>query len=92
MDFETGEEMELVDIRYALTRIQMEYIEMPEMRLSRAQVRRLLNLPSESCDVALAALVQSGFLVQSNDGAFLRGASARAWSRDRYDERLAPAV
>lgn len=67
--------MELADIRQALTRIQMEYTEMPEMRLTRAQVRRLLNLPVESCEVALASLVQSGFLAQAGDGAFLRASS-----------------
>ncbi len=67
--------MELGDIRYALTRIQMEYTEMSEMRLTRSQVCRLLGLPVEACEVALASLVQSGFLVQNGDGTFLRGSS-----------------
>ncbi len=65
--------MELGDIRYALTRIQMEYTEMSEMRLTRRQVCRLLGLSVDVCDVALASLVQSGFLVQNGDGTFLRG-------------------
>ncbi len=74
----TGEtEMELADIRHARTRIQIEFIEMPEMRLRRDQVRRLLNLQPGPCDVALASLVHSGFLAQTRDGAFLRGASSR---------------
>jgi hypothetical protein len=67
--------MELANIRYALTRIQMEYIEMPEMKLTLAQVRRLLDLPIDDCEVALATLVQSGFLKQASDRGFLRGAS-----------------
>ena len=66
--------MELVDIRQALIRIQMEYIEMPEMKLTLMQTRRLLNLPLEACEVALASLVESGFLIQSQSGAFLRRA------------------
>ena len=70
--------MELANIRYAMTRIQMEYIEMPEMKLTLAQVRRLLNLPIDDCEVALATLVQSGFLRQASDSAFLRGASTHA--------------
>ena len=64
--------MELADVRAALKRIQMEYTEMPEMKLTVQQVRRLLDLPSDACDVALATLVHAGFLVRSRDGAFLR--------------------
>lgn len=64
--------MQLTDVRDAQTRIQLEFIEMPEMRLRREQVRRLLDLSSRACDDALAALVSSGFLKQSSDGAFLR--------------------
>jgi DNA-binding IclR family transcriptional regulator len=65
--------MELADIREALHRIRMEYVEMPEMKLTVAQMRRLLNLPMDSCEVALATLVDSGFLVRRRDGAFVRG-------------------
>lgn len=60
------------------TRIQMAFMEMPEMRLTRAQVRRLLNLPSDACEGALASLVQSGFLTESLDGALTRGTSTSA--------------
>ena len=65
--------MELADIREALHRIRMEYVEMPEMKLTLAQNRRLMNLPLDSCEVALASLVDSGFLVRRQDGAFVRG-------------------
>jgi len=57
----------------ARTRIQMAFMEMPEMRLTRAQVRRLLNLPADVCEDALVALVRSGFLIESLDGALARG-------------------
>jgi DNA-binding IclR family transcriptional regulator len=65
--------MELTEIREALHRIRMEYVEMPEMKLTLAQMRRLLNLPLEPCEIALATLVDTGFLVQRPDGAFVRG-------------------
>jgi hypothetical protein len=67
--------MEFSEVREALLRIQMEYTEMPEMKLTLLQARRLMNLPLDACEVALATLVQTGFLVQSRTGAFLRARS-----------------
>ena len=61
------------DVSDARTQIQMAFMEMPEMRLTRAQVRRVLNLPSDACEDALAVLVRSGFLIESLDGALARG-------------------
>lgn len=65
--------MTATDVVDARTRIQMAFMEMPEMRLTRAQVRRLLNLPAEACEDAVAVLVRSGFLTESLDGALTRG-------------------
>jgi hypothetical protein len=65
--------VELTEIREALHRIRMEYVEMPEMKLTLLQMRRLMNLPIDVCEVALATLVDSGFLVRRPDGAFIRG-------------------
>jgi hypothetical protein len=65
--------MELAEIREALHRIRMEYVEMPEMKLTLGQMRRLMNLPVDACEVALATLVDTGFLVRRSDGAFVRG-------------------
>jgi len=62
-------------------RIRIEYTEMPDMRLSFAQARRLWNLPADRCESALAALVQSGFLARTSDGSFLR----RAAGGDRFE-------
>lgn len=64
--------MELADVRMAMSRIQSEYAEMPEMKLTVDQVCRLLVLPADACRVALATLVQAGFLQQARDGSFLR--------------------
>jgi hypothetical protein len=67
--------MELINLQDALHRIRMEYTEMPEMRLTTAQMRRLLNLPIDVCEGALASLVDSGFLVRRRDGSFVRGSA-----------------
>ena len=69
--------MDVKEVRDALHRIQMEYVEMPEMKLTRRQTGRLFNLSDDACSVALATLVDVGFLVQSRDGAFLRSDGMR---------------
>ena len=83
--------MELADIREAQLRIRMEYIEMPEMKLTLKQIRRLLNLQVESCEVALATLIESGFLVRCGDGAFVRGPALTSADTSRV-ESLARAM
>jgi hypothetical protein len=59
----------------ARLRIQIEFIEMPGLKLKRDQIQRLCGVPKEVCDQALDALLQSGFLRQKSDGAFLTGRS-----------------
>ena len=63
------------DQEEAITRIAVEYIEMPDLKLTAGQARRLWNFQADVCDRALAALVARGFLVQTRTGAFLRRAS-----------------
>jgi len=55
------------------TRIQMIYMEMPEIGLTRHQIRRLLSLPVDACEDAIHALVNSGFLTESLEGVLVRG-------------------
>lgn len=62
----------------AVTRIALEYLEMPDLKLTARQARRLLNLPGEVCDKALEVLVDRGFLIQTRAGAFLRRTSGPA--------------
>ena len=50
------------DLRHAFTRIQIEFIEMPDLKLTLAQVRRLCDLPQDLCEAAMAALLEVGFL------------------------------
>jgi hypothetical protein len=64
--------MDTRHIHIARMRIQIEYIEMPQLKLTLAQVRRLCDLPQEVCETAMASLVSSGFLSRTREGSFLR--------------------
>lgn len=59
----------------AVLRIAMEFMEMPDMKLTAHQARRLWNIPAEMCEDALAQLERRGFLTRTADGAFLRRSS-----------------
>jgi hypothetical protein len=61
-----------------LQRIKSEFLEMPGLRLTRPQARRLWGLDDVSCSALLAALVDSQFLFQTRDGAFMRIEHAQA--------------
>jgi hypothetical protein len=60
-------------VRDAMIRIQVSYIETPNLILTAAQVRRLCDLTDEACDAALRTLVLTGFLRQADAGMFKRG-------------------
>jgi len=70
--------MNSCDWRFAFTRIQVEYIEMPDLKLTQDQIRRLCDLPHDICEVAVAALEQAGFLWRAPDGRLVRRALGRA--------------
>jgi hypothetical protein len=53
-------------------RVQGEFLEMPGLRLTEAQARRLWGLGVPDCSSVLSALVDAGFLFQTRDGAFMR--------------------
>ena len=55
-----------------LRRIRGEYMEMPGLRLTAAQARRLLGLDEQSCANLLKFLVEAKFLHQTGDGRFAR--------------------
>ncbi len=61
-----------------LQRIQGEFVEMPGLRLTPAQARRLWGLEGDVCTALLGSLVDARFLVQTRDGAFVRSESVRA--------------
>ena len=55
-----------------LRRVQGEFLEMPGLRLTEAQARRLWGLDDASCRALLVALVEANFLFRTRDGAFMR--------------------
>ena len=55
-----------------LRRVQGEFLEMPGLRLTEAQARRLWGLDGDSCAALLGALVEANFLFRTRDGAFMR--------------------
>jgi hypothetical protein len=82
--------MRLCEWRFAFTRIQVEYIEMPDLKLTLVQIRRLCDLHEDVCDAAIVALEEAGFLWRAPDGRFVRRAVGRAGRE--IIEPLQPAI
>ena len=59
-------------VHEALVRIQTEYVEMPQLKLTARQVQRLWSLSHDASETALAVLIRQGFLTLSADGAYVR--------------------
>jgi DNA-binding IclR family transcriptional regulator len=55
-----------------LQRIRGEYLEMPGLRLTAEQARRLWSLDLGTCRSLLDALVDARFLSRSGDGKYFR--------------------
>lgn len=55
-----------------LRHIQSEFLDMPGLRLTLGQARRLWNLDAAACNSVLTTLVDSGFLVRTAEGIFMR--------------------
>src|SRR6185369_16104228 len=55
-----------------LRRVRGEFLEMPGLRLTEAQARRLCGLDEAACGALLCALVDAKFLFRTNAGAFMR--------------------
>lgn len=55
-----------------LQRVRGEYLEMPGLRLTVEQARRLWRMTARECDRVLDALVAERFLSRTRDGAFVR--------------------
>ena len=72
-----------------LQRIQAEYVEMPGLRLTSAQARRLWGLESDVCTALLGSLVDARFLVQTRDGRFVRSEGARMSKQSVHGKRVA---
>ena len=53
-------------------RVRGEFLEMPGLRLTEPQARRLWALEPSLCNAVLSELVANGFLLRTRDGAFVR--------------------
>jgi hypothetical protein len=51
--------------------IQAEYLEMPDLQLTRSQVERLWKLEPQMCDALLDALVAADFLRKTGQDAYV---------------------
>ena len=60
-----------------IERIKSEFLEMPGLRLTERQARRLWGLSPAPCAGLLVRLVDSGFLFRTRDGSFMRVERAR---------------
>lgn len=61
-----------------LVRIRGEYLEMPGLRLTSEQARRLWGLDETICTQLLGFLVQTNYLYRSSDGRYARLAGGGA--------------
>jgi hypothetical protein len=66
------------ELRNALLRIQTEYVEMPDLKLTARQAQRLWCLSHDVWEAALAILIGKQFLVQTRDGSYVRSGVMRA--------------
>jgi hypothetical protein len=59
-----------------ITRIRGEYLEMPGLRLTRAEAARFWQVDQSTCDLILRALVDEGCLRCTPDRSFIAAATA----------------
>ena len=64
--------------RQAFERIRAEYLEMPGMRLTAAQVQRLSGVDISICAVVLEDLVRAQFLHMGPDASYARGSDGNS--------------
>jgi hypothetical protein len=55
-----------------LLRIQSEYREMPGLKLTEPQARRLWDLDADTCNLVLATLLEQRFLKCTANGMYVR--------------------
>ncbi len=65
-------EQQLSDISPVARRVESEYHEMPGLKLTETQARRLWGLDGQTCRVVLATLMQQRFLRRTATGLYVR--------------------
>jgi hypothetical protein len=63
---------EFLTMHRTIEKLRAEFLEMPGLRLTAAQVQRLCGVDQTACRAALNALVDAQFLHQSADGTYAR--------------------
>jgi hypothetical protein len=53
-------------------RMRADYLELPGLKLTRAQARCLWGLDADTCDQLLAYLIESGFIVCTRNDTYVR--------------------
>lgn len=71
-----------------LLRIRAEYVQMPGVKLTAPQARRLWGSDGAACDAALAALVKEKFLTGTREGLFALTATLRSGQEVRVGNPL----
>jgi hypothetical protein len=66
------------EVQNALLRIQTEYVEMPDLKLTARQAQRLWHLSHDVWETALGVLIGKQFLAKTRDGAYVRVGAMRA--------------
>jgi len=64
--------MLLTTTEETLRRIRSEFLEMPGLKLTVAQARRLWGVDQRTCETVIEALTRSKFLTRTRDGAIIR--------------------
>ena len=59
-------------IQEVVRQIRGEFLEMPGLRLTQQQARRMWRLDETACEAVLGALVDARFLAKTRDGSFIR--------------------
>jgi len=79
-------------MRKTIERLRGEFMEMPGLRLTAAQVQRLCGVDRAVCDAALRTLVHERFLMAKPDGSYARMTDGRLAYPDQARARLRPAL
>jgi hypothetical protein len=56
--------------------IRAEYLEVPDLHLTKAQIQRLWGLDAETCNLVLDALIESHFLRRTRSNRYARADDA----------------
>ena len=78
-----GEDLVIVSRAQFLLRIRGEYLEMPGLRLTHAQARRLWELDELTCAELLDALTKENFLYLRTDGTYARASDGPVYPPPR---------